>query len=56
MTLNDDFFDFGGHSLLATRIIGKLQNRHGIECRFNDFFESPSAAALAKEGANKSLI
>ncbi|HEH9396113.1 condensation domain-containing protein [Aeromonas salmonicida] len=49
MTLNDDFFDFGGHSLLATRIIGKLQNRHGIECRFNDFFESPSAAALAKK-------
>lgn len=49
MTLNDDFFDFGGHSLLATRIIGKLHSHHGIECRFNDFFESPSAAALAKK-------
>ncbi|WP_337993064.1 condensation domain-containing protein [Aeromonas dhakensis] len=46
---DDDFFDNGGHSLLATRIIGKLLSEHGIECRFNDFFESPTAAALARK-------
>ena len=48
MTAADDFFDYGGHSLLATRIIGKLAQSHGIEMGFNDFFKSPSAAALAK--------
>ncbi|PIT22510.1 acinetobactin biosynthesis protein [Snodgrassella alvi] len=47
MTLDDDFFDFGGHSLLATRVIGNLQNNHGIKLNFNDFFKSPSARALA---------
>ncbi|WP_141111281.1 condensation domain-containing protein [Chromobacterium haemolyticum] len=44
---DDNFFDFGGHSLLATRIIGTLQSKHGIQIRFNDFFEAPTAAALA---------
>lgn len=48
MTDQDDFFDYGGHSLLATRIIGKLMQSHGIEIGFNDFFKSPSAAALAQ--------
>lgn len=48
MTEHDDFFDYGGHSLLATRIIGKLMQSHGIEIVFNDFFKSPSAAALAQ--------
>ncbi len=48
MTAADDFFDYGGHSLLATRIIGKLAQSHGIDIGFNDFFKSPSAAALAK--------
>ncbi|WP_239374249.1 condensation domain-containing protein [Snodgrassella gandavensis] len=47
MTLDDDFFDFGGHSLLATRVIGNLQNKHGIKLNFNDFFKSPTARALA---------
>lgn len=47
ITPNDDFFDRGGHSLVATRIIGKLANSYGIEVSFNDFFRSPSAAALA---------
>lgn len=47
VTPEDDFFDLGGHSLLATRIIGQLMNSHGIEISFNDFFKSPSAAALA---------
>ncbi|WP_288997894.1 condensation domain-containing protein [uncultured Psychrobacter sp.] len=48
MAAADDFFDYGGHSLLATRIIGKLAQSHGIDIGFNDFFKSPSAAALAK--------
>ena len=47
MKPDDNFFDFGGHSLLATRIIGTLQSKHGIQIRFNDFFEAPTAAALA---------
>ncbi|MCU1717153.1 condensation domain-containing protein [Pseudomonas sp. 5P_3.1_Bac2] len=47
MQVGDDFFDFGGHSLLATRIIGKLQNQHGIELQFNDFFSAPTAQQLA---------
>lgn len=47
ITPDDDFFDRGGHSLVATRIIGKLANTYGIEVSFNDFFRSPTAAALA---------
>lgn len=53
MTAEDDFFDFGGHSLLATRVIGYLQNRHGIELSFNDFFKSPTASALAQYASLK---
>ncbi|MGL6548826.1 phosphopantetheine-binding protein [Aeromonas hydrophila] len=56
MGLDDDFFDHGGHSLLATRIIGKLLNEHGIECRFNDFFESPTANALACKAVRSDMI
>ncbi|MBW5801727.1 condensation domain-containing protein [Halomonas elongata] len=47
MQQDDDFFDFGGHSLLATRIIGRLLDSHGLEVNFNDFFDAPSAEALA---------
>jgi len=47
ITPNDDFFDRGGHSLVATRIIGKLASTYGIEVSFNEFFRSPTAAALA---------
>ena len=47
MSADDDFFDFGGHSLLATRVIGNLQNNHGVKLTFNDFFKSPTARALA---------
>ena len=53
MTAENDFFDFGGHSLLATRVIGYLQNRHGIELSFNDFFKSPTASALAEYASVK---
>ncbi|MGG6222514.1 condensation domain-containing protein [Aeromonas hydrophila] len=56
MGLDDDFFDHGGHSLLATRIIGKLLSEHGIECRFNDFFESPTANALACKAVRSDMI
>ncbi|MEY1661356.1 condensation domain-containing protein [Isoalcanivorax beigongshangi] len=48
MGADDDFFDYGGHSLLATRIIGTLLAAHQLELRFNDFFEAPNAAALAR--------
>lgn len=44
---DDNFFDRGGHSLLATRIIGRLLGEHGLEVRFGDFFNSPTAAGLA---------
>jgi acyl carrier protein len=47
ITPNDDFFDRGGHSLVATRIIGKLASTYGIKISFNDFFRSPTVAALA---------
>lgn len=56
MTAEDDFFDFGGHSLLATRVIGYLQNRHGIELSFNDFFKSPTALALTQYVSVKNAI
>lgn len=50
---HDDFFDQGGHSLVATRIIGRLQNLHGIELRFTDLFSHPTAAALARLASQK---
>lgn len=52
MQAGDNFFDFGGHSLLATRIIGKLQEEHDIQLRFNDFFEAASANDLATRASH----
>ncbi|WP_051579741.1 non-ribosomal peptide synthetase [Pseudonocardia acaciae] len=43
----DDFFALGGHSLLATRAIGRLTARHGLNLRIRDFFDAPTALALA---------
>jgi hypothetical protein len=43
----DDFFEFGGHSLLATRVIGQLKTNHHIEVKIADFFNAPTALALA---------
>jgi nonribosomal peptide synthetase VibF len=43
----DDFFELGGHSLLATRVIGKMKTQHNIEIKIADFFNAPTALALA---------
>ncbi|MFD6392902.1 amino acid adenylation domain-containing protein, partial [Nocardia sp. NPDC060259] len=46
--LDDDFFRLGGNSLIATRAIARLQANFGVRVDVRDFFDSPTAAVLAK--------
>ena len=45
--IHDDFFDLGGHSLLAMRVISQIRDDLQVELSLNNFFETPTVAALA---------
>ena len=42
-----DFFDLGGHSLLGTRLLNRLRDRFGVECRLRELFARPTVAGQA---------
>lgn len=46
--IHDSFFDLGGHSLLATRLIARLRDIFRVDLPLSQFFESPTAAELAR--------
>lgn len=46
---NQDFFLLGGHSLLATRILTRLRQTFLVDLSLNDFFNTPTIAALAQQ-------
>jgi amino acid adenylation domain-containing protein len=44
----DDFFvDLGGHSLLAIQALSRLRDRTGVMVPMTEFFQKPTAAAVA---------
>lgn len=45
---DDDLFDLGGHSLTITRISGRIHRRYGVELPLEVFFDTPTAADIAK--------
>ena len=42
-----NFLDLGGHSLIIIKAINRIAERSGIQLTINDFFATPSIAALA---------
>ncbi|MEO8430249.1 MAG: condensation domain-containing protein [Acidobacteriota bacterium] len=48
MAADDDFFDRGGDSLLVIRAISRIRDAFGIEIPVREFFESSTAAGLAR--------
>ena len=42
------FFEAGGDSLRATRVISRVYRRYGAELTFDDLFDAPTAAGLAR--------
>ena len=45
--VNDDFFARGGNSLAAVRVLGRIEAAYNVEVPIEDFFTSPTIAALA---------
>jgi amino acid adenylation domain-containing protein len=45
--VEDNFFDLGGHSLLATQALARVRDAFDVELTLTDFFEAPTASALA---------
>lgn len=54
VALESDFFDLGGHSLLGIDVIGKIEDRFGVQLEFDDIFKYPTVRALA--GFIESLV
>jgi amino acid adenylation domain-containing protein len=44
----ENFFDLGGDSLRAFRAVAEIRTRFGVDVPLMDFFENPTAAALAE--------
>ncbi|MFI0942888.1 type I polyketide synthase [Streptomyces sp. NPDC021020] len=46
--ITGDFFELGGHSLLGTRLVNRLRDRFGVECRLRELFAEPTVAGQAE--------
>ena len=46
---DDNFFELGGHSLIATRVISQIRDHLQKEISLQEFFNSPTVAALAQQ-------
>lgn len=44
---HDDFFALGGHSLSATQLLGRVNERLGIDAAVRHLFDAPTVAAFA---------
>ena len=52
--VHDDFFALGGHSLLAIKVMAWIRKTLGVTLPVKEFFEAPTAAALATAVATRS--
>ena len=46
--VSDDFFDLGGYSLQATQIVARMRQAFTISLPLQQFFQTPTVAALAQ--------
>jgi len=54
--ITDNFFDLGGHSLLALKIIGQLQEQHGLDISIVDFFSYGTIEKMVSGLLNKERV